>query len=166
MENEEYCRRGLVVMVPSHNTVPQHFSRKYIKMLWTSVRDCLPVRLRAIHACHPTVVTDLMFPVIKQVMGMELRRRWYRHCGTKSEVLRTLAEYGLEADSLPKVLGGSWVSSSDWIYDRRTLERARAVEEQEADDAEEVEREDIEEVPLEQEAQQVEAKEEAVQQED
>ena len=83
LENEEYCRRGLVVIVPSHNTVPQHFSRRYIKTLWTSIRDCLPVRLRAIHACHPTVVTDLMFPVIKQVMGMELRRRWYRHCGSK-----------------------------------------------------------------------------------
>ena len=129
LENEEYCRRGLVVIVPSHNTVPQHFSRRYIKTLYTSLRDCLPVRLRAIHACHPTVVTDLMFPVIKQVMGMELRRRWYRHCGSKGEVLRTLSEYGLEEESLPKVLGGSWARSSDWIEERRALERARAKEE-------------------------------------
>lgn len=128
LENGEYCRRGLVVIVPSHNTVPQHFSRKYIKMLWTSIRDCLPVRLRAIHACHPTVVTDLMFPVIKQVMGMELRRRWYRHCGSKTEVLRTLSEYGLEEEGLPKVLGGCFARSSSWIDERRTLERARAKE--------------------------------------
>lgn len=79
-----------------------------------------------------------MFPVIKQVMGMELRRRWYRHCGSKAEVLRTLAEYGLEEESLPKVLGGSWVKSSDWIEERRALERARAAQEvQEATEVEE-----------------------------
>ena len=154
-------------MVPSHNTVPQHFSRKYIKMLWTSVRDCLPVRLRAIHACHPTVVTDLMFPVIKQVMGMELRRRWYRHCGSKSEVLRTLAEYGLEADSLPKVLGGSWVKSSDWIDKRRKLERARAIEERRVNAAEDVEQEaKTEEVVLQQEAQEEGQEEKAAQREE
>lgn len=95
-------------------------------------------------------MTDLMFPVIKQVMGMELRRRWYRHCGSKSEVLRTLAEYGLEDVSLPKVLGGSWTSSADWIAERRIVERARAAQEavqQENEGGEEVqvEEEEVEE---------------------
>ena len=73
-----------------------------------------------------------MFPVIKQVLGMELRRRWYRHCGSKGEVLQTLSEYGLEADHLPTVLGGSWVRSSVWIDERRLLEHARDEQQDEA----------------------------------
>mmetsp|Transcript_31625 Transcript_31625/g.57261 ORF Transcript_31625/g.57261 Transcript_31625/m.57261 type:complete len:323 (+) Transcript_31625:175-1143(+) len=132
-QNEEYCRRGLVMLAPSQNTVPQHFSRKHIKILYTSLRDCLPVKCRAVHACHPTVVTDLMLPVIRQVMGRDLRRRWYKHCGSKGEVLQTLSEYGLEKENLPKKLGGTWARSLEWIDEQKGLERARATEELEGE---------------------------------
>lgn len=76
------------------------------------------------------MTTDLMLPVIRQVMGRELRRRWIRHSGSKGDVLRALAEYGLDKESLPKVLGGNWARSSDWIDERRVLERVRATEEE------------------------------------
>lgn len=105
---------------------------------------------------------------------MELRRRWYRHCGSKSEVLRTLAEYGLEGDSLPKVLGGSWARSSDWIDERRAVEIARAAQEvqveavaQEVEEGEEAAQEETEQEGQDEEVKEEETKqEETVQQEE
>ena len=124
---EEYCQTGVVYVIPSMHTVPHHFSRKHIKRLWFSVRECFPVKLRAIHACHPSSMTDHMLPVIRQVMGRDLRRRWQGHTGTKEDVLSKLEGFGLKSANLPRSIGGIWNHTIfQWIETRRHHEQLQA----------------------------------------
>jgi hypothetical protein len=72
-----------------------------------------------------------MLPVIKQVMGRYLRRRWQSHIGTMEEVLTTLEEFGMESANLPRSIGGMYAPRIvDWIEQRRVYEQHQAAIEQ------------------------------------
>lgn len=127
LEQETAQTNGVVIVANNRGILPNHFSRKHEKVLWTAVTTCLPVQVRAIHCCYPKSFMDLFLPVLKQIFGRRLRLRHVVHDdGSESEVRYSLKQYGLLDDSLPRPFLGSYkLEPQEWVRERLELEESR-----------------------------------------
>jgi hypothetical protein len=107
LENVESQKKGVIVLGYPHHAKLSQIDRKLLKLNGESLRECIPVRLSALHLCHPPVFFAVVFPLFKIFLGERLRKRLKLHAGTKEHVLQALAEpYGLTRDVIPAELGG------------------------------------------------------------
>lgn len=118
---------GIVVVCNNRGILPNHFSRKHEKVLWTAVTSCLPLQVRAIHCCYPKSFMDLFLPVLKQIFGRHLRLRHVVHDdGSEAEVMYSLKQYGLKEESLPHPFLGSYkLNPKAWVCARLKEEESR-----------------------------------------
>jgi len=122
LRNDETAQRKgvVIIMFPKHIKFAQ-FNRKLAKMNAESIKGCIPIRLSAIHICHPPVVFDLIFPVVKVLMGSKLRKKIQLNSGSEEKVLEKFEQkFGMKRNDLPTELGGSLVLDQDqWLDERR-----------------------------------------------
>jgi hypothetical protein len=128
LEDEATQCKGIIMIIYPHHVKLGQFNRELSKTIMGSIRGCLPLRLSALHMCHPPAVFQIIFPVIKALMGARLRKRINIHFGSQEHVLERLeTEFGLHRDKLPTDLGGSTTLDHDkWIEDRLAMEQELA----------------------------------------
>ena len=127
LEQESAQTRGVVIVCNNRGILPNHFSRKHEKLLWTAIVSCLPIQVRAIHCCYPKSYMDLFLPVLKQIFGRPLRLRHVVHAdGSEIEAKYSLKQYGFEEESLPSPLLGTYkLDPNAWVMERSKLEDER-----------------------------------------
>jgi len=127
LEQETCQTRGIVVVANNRGILPNHFSRKHEKLLWTAITTCLPMQVKAIHCCYPKSFMDLFLPVLKQIFGRHLRLRHVVHeDGSESEVRYSLKQYGFTEESLPHPFLGTYkLDAKAWVCERQQVEESR-----------------------------------------
>jgi hypothetical protein len=120
LENEETQKKGLIVLMWPHHIKLSQFDKKLFKMNADSIRSCIPIRMTALHLCHPPKIFSIIFPIIKVFMGDIIKKRLRVHSGTEEAVLKKLEETGLTKDMLPAQVGGDVeIDMVKWIAERR-----------------------------------------------
>jgi hypothetical protein len=120
LEDQDTQKKGLVLIGFPKNAKFSQFDRTLVKMMMRSVKGQLPVRLAAIHMCHPPAAFQVIFPFLKILLGERLRKRFKVHGGSEEKVLERLAQFGLERTNLPTELGGQIVLDHEgWLEDRK-----------------------------------------------
>jgi len=119
LEVESTQRYGLVALSFTRNATFSQFDRELVKMIVESLKGYLPVRLSAIHICHPPSFLRLIFPIMKMLLGERLRKRVRVHGGSEHQVLNLLAGFGLLKEMLPVDIGGNKVLDQEkWLQAR------------------------------------------------
>jgi CRAL/TRIO domain len=121
LEDEDTQKKGLIMMVYPHKAQLAQFDRSLANQLMGSIRGCLPVRMSAMHLCHPPAFFQVIFPIMKLLMGARLRKRVQIHFGTTEHVLGRLeSKFGLSRTKLPSELGGSVLLDHEkWLDNRK-----------------------------------------------
>ena len=106
------------------------FDRKLALDAVALLRECLPIRLRVIHVCTPfrRPPFNFVLPVVKFIIGKNLRRRLFLHHGCDLEVLLGLESHGINRANIPPALGGHYPLQSElaeWLVGRLELEGQR-----------------------------------------
>mmetsp|Transcript_24171 Transcript_24171/g.27594 ORF Transcript_24171/g.27594 Transcript_24171/m.27594 type:complete len:326 (-) Transcript_24171:142-1119(-) len=116
LEDETTQRKGAVFLLfPKHVKFAQ-FNRKLAKMNAESIKGCIPIRLSALHVCHPPLVFDLIFPIIKVLMGAHLKKKIRVNSGNEGKVLDELEnKYGIPREKVPTEMGGGLVLEHEEI---------------------------------------------------
>ncbi len=114
LENNESAQKlGIVVVGYPHHVKLSHVDRKLLKMNMESMTGCIPIRLGALHICHPPwFFSKIVFPIIKIVVSERIRKRVRIHSGSKEDVLKELEGFGLSKKDLPVDIGGEVVLPS------------------------------------------------------
>jgi len=110
----------LFIAYPKHTKFSQ-FDRKRMTMMIESIKGALPVRISAFHLCHPPVFFEIVFPIVKLLMGKKLRKKIKIHSGSDEKVLEKLVKkYSFDKASLPSEIGGDLILDHDkWLEDRK-----------------------------------------------
>lgn len=120
LENKETQKKGVIFLVWPHNASLKNVDKKLIKMNADSMKSCIPLRVSAIHMCHPPRIFSYVFPILKFFMGEIIKKRIRVHSGSTEKVLGYLEECGLTKDILPSELGGEVpIDMKKWIQERR-----------------------------------------------
>ena len=111
LENNDTAQKvGIVVLAYPHHLKLSYVDRKLMRMNMESLSGCIPVRLGALHVCHPPwFFAKIVFPIMKLVAGDRIRKRVRLHSGTEEKVLQDLEGFGLGKEVLPSELGGEVV---------------------------------------------------------
>lgn len=119
LEKESTQRFGIVAISFPKNAKFSQFDRHLDAMITDSLKGYLPLRLSAIHICHPPAFLLIIFPIIKIFLGERLRKRVRVHGGSVEHVLDRLATFGLTKDKLPSDIGGDIVlDKKAWLESR------------------------------------------------
>ena len=128
LEDPEVRKRGVVVVVNGKGVEKRHYNL-YLMRLLTSVCNCVPFHLRALHLCHPSAVGYyVLFPVLKSFVGKHIRRRFKIHRGSDEQIIMILDGFRLPKRCVPADLGGDLrVDTDAFIAERRMKEREIAI---------------------------------------
>jgi hypothetical protein len=120
LKDETAQRKGVVVVIFPKNVKFGQFNRKLAQMLAESIKGCLPIRLSAMHFCHLPKIFDLIFPIVKVLMGPNLRKKVKVNSGSEAMVLEKFQnQFGIESEKLPTEIGGSLVLNHEkWLAER------------------------------------------------
>ena len=122
LEAESVQQRGVVFIGYPRNTQLSQMDRALVKINVDSFKGCLPIRLSAMHMCHPPTFFQVIFPFVKMLMGERLRKRLKVHAGQNDVVLKKLEKYGLTLDKVPTDIGGAVVlNHTDWLAKRKEM---------------------------------------------
>jgi hypothetical protein len=95
----------------------------------------MPARLRVSHACLGSSLKaiDLVAPAAKQLAGRHIRLRTVVHVGSNSEMLSSMAPYGLEKDHQSHVIGGGFTQERflEWLEQRQEYEQSTTTTQEE-----------------------------------
>jgi hypothetical protein len=96
------------------------------------MRDCLPIKIRAMHISLPQAkikpVFPFIIPVVKYLAGKYIRRRMVLHSGSEDLIVMSLIKYGLSRSIIPFEVGGDyrWQEfHAEWLANRLLVERRR-----------------------------------------
>lgn len=107
LEVESVQKAGFVLLVNMKITLPNQFNRALLRSEILHVRDVLPIKIRAVHICYtPTFVNDLIFPIVKFLLGKRLRQRLTVHLS--NTLPDEMIKYGFTAADLPVSFGGTY----------------------------------------------------------
>lgn len=124
LEDETSQKKGLIMVGYAGKVQFSQVDRNLQQHIIGSLRGCIPMRMSAMHMCHPPSFFRLVFPIIKVFMGERLRKRMNLHSGSNEHVLSRLEDkFGLSRDKLPSELGGGIeLDHMTWLEQRRKLE--------------------------------------------
>mmetsp|Transcript_38654 Transcript_38654/g.57478 ORF Transcript_38654/g.57478 Transcript_38654/m.57478 type:complete len:302 (-) Transcript_38654:149-1054(-) len=126
LEDEVTQKKGIVFIGWPKQVKLSQFDRPQMQMNVGVIKGCIPLRVSAMHMCHPPgeFFFNIIFPIIKRLMGERLRKRMRLYTGSDEAVLKELADpFGLTADMLPTQLGGQIVlDNAAWLEERKALE--------------------------------------------
>mmetsp|Transcript_20944 Transcript_20944/g.45673 ORF Transcript_20944/g.45673 Transcript_20944/m.45673 type:complete len:317 (+) Transcript_20944:15-965(+) len=123
LEDEMTQKRGVILLLYPHHAHVSQFDRKLIAANAESMKGILPVRIGSFQICHPPTFFQIVFPVIKFLLGKRLRQRIKVHAGSKEHVLERLAHFGIPKESVPSDLGGDVVlDQKAWLAKRKELD--------------------------------------------
>ena len=122
IEDESVQRTGFVMMSNFNVTKLSHFNRAKARAQFLHVQNVLPMKVRAIHACHvPKFVDEWILPTIKFLVGKRLRLRLLVH--NSSTLPKELVKHGFKTENLPDCVGGTYHHNpAHWLESRRALE--------------------------------------------
>jgi len=122
LEDEEVQKKGVVIVAYPKEAQKSQFDRKMTKMNMGSIRGCLPMRVAAIHICHPPWFFEIIFAIAKIFLGERLRKRVKVHTGSEEGVIDTLEKkFGIDRVKLPSQMGGgNDLDHMDWLEKRRS----------------------------------------------
>lgn len=124
-------KQGYVAMVNVRlMDLYKHFDRIQTKMLLTISR-AFPMHARAIHICAGSgaSVVNLILPVVKVMMGRDIRLRSLLHAGPDSEVLARVRQYGLTKEQVQYLSKGSQHEEEMRVWIREQQAREEVVDE-------------------------------------
>lgn len=104
--DEETQKHGVIMMAYPHNAKLSQLDRPLAKLNIGIMKGAMPMRMSALHFCHPPPYITILLPFIKLLMRERLRKRINIHSGSKEKVLTKLAKFGITADKVPTDLGG------------------------------------------------------------
>ena len=123
LEDEDTQKRGIVFMGDLRPTRLSLLDTELVRLIAVSAQGGLPMRISAIHGCSPPTIFNVVFPIIKSLMGERLRKRIRLHAGPIERVQEELAKYGLPLSALPTDIGGEVVLNHEkWLAGRRDME--------------------------------------------
>ena len=127
IESPDLRQRGVVIVVNLQNTDWRHTSGTFAKQYSAIIDGAMPIRLRAVHACHPSaLIYYFISPLARRLMPQNVRLRHKLHSGSIEEVLSILQGYCLPRDRLPVEIGGSInIDMNRWTLGRWALEASR-----------------------------------------
>jgi hypothetical protein len=129
LEDDLSQRHGFVLLEDTNDSRQDNFNRKMTRLLVELLRDCLPIRIRAVHICFPAIksVGKLFLPTRLWLFG-KMRRRTLTHTGCPDELLSDLQEFGMTKEGIPVDFGGAYGAQDfeEWVDERRALEASRA----------------------------------------
>lgn len=118
LEDETTQKKGIVIIVYKKYAKFANFDRFLLKINCDSTFS-LPMRISAIHICHPPSFWQIVLPIYTLLLG-ETRKLFRTHKGSDEDVLEQLAKVGLPKDSLPSELGGDiLLDHTTWLADRK-----------------------------------------------
>jgi hypothetical protein len=111
-------------MIANMKFPAKQFNRSSMRALLPFIYDSLPLRMRAFHLVNPSSIAYyVVFPVIKQFLGRQMRLRLRAHYGGQAEIAQSLGEYRLFSNVLPVEIGGNNVVNRDaWLANRLMVE--------------------------------------------
>jgi len=119
LEDTETQKRGAVCMMRTVTRLSQWDARAST-MIAHAARGVLPIRVAAMHVCHPKPIINVIAKVTKVFLGPKLRKRFYVHKGSNEDVLEKLAAYGISHEAVPTFWGGKLIlDHQKWLDDRR-----------------------------------------------
>ncbi len=126
MEDIETQRLGMVGVGLCRVNSPKQFDRRQTKMFYVLVLDALPIKYKCAHICHPPAFFNIvLFPVIKHIMGKDLRLHTKTHDGSEEKVLVELEKYGIKRQKIFRCMGGTYdLHIDEWLDERRRVEGA------------------------------------------
>lgn len=98
-------KQGIVFVFKCGNSLRQ-WDIRASNMLAESFKSCLPLRVGALHVCHPPGHITFLLKLSKIFLGKKLRERIHVHAGSNEDVLEKMSKYGIGTESLPPVWGG------------------------------------------------------------
>ena len=95
LEDENVQKKGAVIIGYPRKAKFSQFDRKFAKMNMESIKGCIPIRVAGIHMCQPPTFFEIIFPIMKILMGARLRKRVKVHSGSNEKILAKLEDkYG------------------------------------------------------------------------
>eukprot|EP00591_Stephanopyxis_turris_P006432 CAMPEP_0195531250 /NCGR_PEP_ID=MMETSP0794_2-20130614/34802_1 /TAXON_ID=515487 /ORGANISM="Stephanopyxis turris, Strain CCMP 815" /LENGTH=295 /DNA_ID=CAMNT_0040662969 /DNA_START=82 /DNA_END=966 /DNA_ORIENTATION=+ len=121
VESDTAQQKGVVFLVYPRHAKFSNIDRKLLAMNAESIRGCLPIRIAAVQVLHPGKVFEIIFPILRFVMGKRLSERIHISSGTDEKVLNKLeGKYGIPRANVPSELGGGVVLDHEkWLEERR-----------------------------------------------
>jgi hypothetical protein len=104
-----------------------NFSRKHARWTVQILAEALPIRWQALHVCFPArkSVVQIMLPILRYVIGKDMRHRLVLHHGSPSEICVRLQDYSILPSGIPVALGGTFAVSSfqAWMDQQIAMEQ-------------------------------------------
>ena len=127
LEDDDLRRKGFVCLYNSQNLQQHQCSRALVRQHVNLFETVLPIRISAVHICHPSKFMFYIFlPVVKFFLPKEVRLRIKIHYGDEEKILRELDGFCLPRDRVPDSLGGNLhYNMNQWVLDRMAVENRR-----------------------------------------
>lgn len=124
LQDESTQKKGLLAIFYPQKAKKAQVDRNLAKFMVENVRGCLPVRLSAVHVCHPPIFFRVIYSCLRLFLRGRLGHRIYIHTGPPDHVLKGLEEkFGMVHEYLPIEIGGGTTLEHDkWLIERRRLE--------------------------------------------
>ena len=123
-------RAGFVGVADYRNVSRSQISTKQQRHM-KALFEVMPIRIRSCHICHPSAVMSYAYPVLKYILGRNVRLRTRLHSGSERDVLRELASCCLPRECLPCELGGEVsLDFAQWVANRSIVETSMALDEE------------------------------------
>ena len=123
LEDLEVHNCGFVGVGQFRINSPKQFDRVQTKMSATLIQDALPINMVCVHICHAPTFFNIVFPIIKFIMGREIRLRTKTHSGSEEKVLQELEHYGIQRSLILKSMGGGYdLKIEEWLTNRQQVE--------------------------------------------
>ena len=123
LEDIEVQKRGVVSVGLFRINSPNQFDRMQVKMFIVSIRDSLPIKWICLHICHAPTFFNFVFPMLKFLMGKEIRLRTKTHYGSEEKILLELERHGIQRRCIMKSMGGKYdLKIEEWLSYQQQVE--------------------------------------------
>ena len=123
LEDIEVQRRGMVAVGLFRINSPKQFDRIQAKLFISSIRDALPLNMVCLHICHAPTFFNVVYPMLKFLMGKEMRLRVKIHSGSDETILQELEQFGIQRNVILKSMGGRYeIQIEKWLTNQQQLE--------------------------------------------
>ena len=126
LEDESAQQKGIIFIIDLSGAKVKHFDIPLVNQCSESVKGILPLRVSALHFCQPPILFDILYEVVKLLLGERLRKRIIVHSQwwVKEDDSNTLGAYGFTKSELPAGLGGDlFLDHQSWLANRKALKK-------------------------------------------